>query len=140
MNLVKISLVEVVIAGVGAGLWPLVMQKSGLGGSAIALVCGICSFFAALCLFGMNGLQGVALASVKCLPAVAGGLMGALALLLLSDVAHKSSPKELATLYVVMLVVQIAMPVLYILLSHGHITFKQGVGLAAAVVAALLLA
>lgn len=131
---------EVIIAGIAAGAWPLIMQKSGLIGAPVAVVYSAISFVAALGLFwwtsGLKVTQGI---TVSWWWAVGAGVLAALALLFLSDVIGKTSSVQLSTLYIILLIVQISIPALfYVAINHG-VTLKQGIGFAAALAAALLL-
>ena len=97
----------VLIAGLGAGAWPLVMQRSGLSGPMVAVVYSLCSLAAAL--------------------------------VLLRTVVAKVTADKLSLLYIVMLLVQISVPILIFIVVNRGVSLKQGFGLAAALLAALLL-
>lgn len=133
--------VEVVLAGIAAGAWPLVMQRSGLIGAPVSLVYSAISFVAALGLLFWVGnvrtsFSGV---SIHWWWAIAAGVMAALALLFLSDVVGKTTPTQLSTLYIVLLMVQISIPAIFYIVASRGIGLKQGIGIALAFVAALLL-
>ncbi len=131
----------VVIAGACAGAWPLVMQRSGFSGPVVALVYSLCSLAAAAGLwliFRGSNISGVENQGNWGI-AIGAGALAAVALVLLSTVVAKVPAKELSLLYIVMLLVQIAVPVLIFVVINRGINLKQGLGLAAALVAALLL-
>ena len=131
----------VLIAGLGAGAWPLVMQRSGLSGPMVAVVYSLCSLAAALVLLLLSSAGKVASASQSpsWLPAIIAGLLAAMALLLLSTVVAKVTADKLSLLYIVMLLVQISVPILISIVVNRGVSLKQGFGLAAALLAALLL-
>ncbi|MDO8573086.1 MAG: hypothetical protein Q7S11_05035 [bacterium] len=141
LNFLLNPYVEVIIAGIAAGAWPLVMQRSGLIGAPVAIVYSAVSLIAAFGLLWWVGgfkefTQGT---SVNWWWAIGAGVLAALALLFLSDVVGKTSPLHLSTLYVLLLIVQISIPaIFYVVINHG-VSLKQGIGFILAIVAAFLL-
>ena len=141
LDILRNVYVEVIIAGIAAGAWPLVMQKSGLIGAPIAVVYSLVSLIAAVCLLvATGGIQiNVQSNTVQWGIALGAGLLAALSLLFLSDVVGRTSPTNLSTLYVLLLIAQISVPaIFYAVINHG-VNLKQGIGFIAAIVAALLL-
>ncbi|HEU5115001.1 MAG TPA: hypothetical protein VFT82_04525 [Candidatus Paceibacterota bacterium] len=132
------SYLMVIIAGACAGSWPLIMQKSGLSGAPAAIVYSVCSLAVALILFAAaKGSAGTA--PINWWVALAAGLLAAAALVLLSFVIGKTSPGQLSLLYIVMILVQVAVPAIFFAFTNGKITLQQVLGLMAALLAAFLL-
>lgn len=140
MDILRNVYVEVILAGIAAGAWPLVMQRSGLIGAPVALLCGLIALIAAtILIMASGGMQGQSQPIIWWI-ALGAGLLSALPFLLLGDVIGRTSATSLSTLYVLLLLVQISIPaIFYIVINHG-VTLKQGIGFLLAIVAALLLA
>ena len=140
-DFLRTAYIEVIIAGIAAGAWPLVMQRSGLIGAPVAVVYSAISLIAAIAfLVSTGGFHGAGQsASVNWWWAIGAGCLAALALLFLSDVVGKTSPVRLSTLYVVLLIVQISIPaIFYVVVNHG-LTAKHALGFITAIVAVVLL-
>jgi hypothetical protein len=129
----------VIIAGACAGAWPLVMQKSGLPGPLVALVYSLCSLAAAGALCFLGGVHSLPKQDMNWFIAIIAASLAAAALLLLSGVIEKVSARELSLLYVIMLLMQIAVPVIVFIAVNKGVSLRQGAGLTLAVIAALLL-
>lgn len=138
MDLLRNVYVEVIIAGIAAGAWPLVMQRSGLIGAPVALLCGLVALVTATVLiFASGGAQAQSQPTIWWIALVA-GLLSALPFLILGDVIGRVSSTSLSTLYIILLIVQISIPAIFYAVVHG-INLKQGIGFILAIAAALLL-
>jgi hypothetical protein len=141
MDTIRNVYVEVIIAGIAAGAWPLVMQKSGLIGAPVAVVYSGISLLAALALLLATGAFRASAqpTAINWWWAIGAGILAALALLFLSDVVGKTSSVRLSMLYVILLIVQISIPSLfYAVVNHG-VSAKQGIGFVLAIAAIFLL-
>lgn len=131
--------VRAILAGVLFGAWPLLMNKSGLSGNISSTVFA----FGALAIvlpFGIYEFQhvgrgtqvGWALVTSAC-------IMGGLGLLAFNGMLAKADPKTIGSLFVFMIVVQVATPALYQVFMDGGLTIRKTAGFVAAILAALLL-
>lgn len=137
MDLLRNVYVEVVLAGIAAGAWPLVMQKSGLIGAPVALLCGLVALIAATVLIIASGGAQAQSQPIIWWIALGAGFLSVLPFLLLGDVIGRTSPTNLSILYVLLLIIQISIPAIFYGIVHG-VTLKQGIGFIAAITAALL--
>lgn len=64
---------------------------------------------------------------------------GGLGLLAFNGMLSRATPQTVGSLFVLMLVVQIATPALYQVINSGEVTVSKAVGFAAAILAAFLL-
>ena len=126
-----------VLAGICFGIWPLFMNRSGLTGNVSS---------AAFCLVALIGVLPFAiksgsnsLATASWLMVVLAGLFGALGLLFFNGMLAKASMKTVGSLFVLMTVVQIAIPAIYQVIITGRLPLGKLTGFIAAVIAALLL-
>lgn len=138
MELLRNVYVEVIIAGIAAGAWPLVMQRSGLIGAPVAFLCGLVAFIAATVLIVVSGGVQTQAQPTLWWIALAAGLLSALPFLLLGDVIGRTSSTSLSTLYIILLLVQISIPAVFYAVVHG-VNLKQGIGFIFAIAAAFLL-
>ena len=132
--------IRAILAGVAWGIWPLVMNRSGLSGNissaAFAAVALLGTLpFAAFALRDMGG----PLAHANWTLVVVSGLLGAACMLLFNGMLAKAAPQNVGMLFVVMIVAQTAIPALYQTIMDGHLTASRMVGFAAAFVAAFFL-
>jgi hypothetical protein len=129
-----------VLAGVMFGIWPLLMNRSGLSGNVSSMV------FAAIILLGASPFavrefaldpQGPAHAIWSM--AIASGIAGTIGLLLFNGVVAKTTPQSIGALFVVMLIAQIAVPAVYSAVMNGGVSTSKAVGFALAAISAFLL-
>lgn len=130
--------VRALLAGLFFGLWPLLMNKSGLSGnvSALAFTVGVLVIVSPFALYELRGTT----TSVAWMMVVGACFAGAFGLLAFNGMLAKASPQTVGSLFVMMLVVQIATPALYQVMNDGGLTTTKAVGFAAAILAAFLLA
>jgi hypothetical protein len=126
------------LAGVGFGIWPLFMNKSGLNGNlssaAFSLVVFLCVLPCAV-----NGMGSGSFATANWTMIVIAGMFGAFGMLMFNGMIVKATPQNLGALFVTMILVQTATPVLYQVVVDGRLSVSRAVGFAAAFVAAVLL-
>lgn len=129
---------KAVLAGVFFGVWPLLMNRSGLTGniSAAAFALGALIVVSP---FAIHEFRGAAI-NVVWTMLVGACIFGGLGLLAFNGMLSKATPQAVGSLFVLVLVVQIAIPALYQIVSDGGLTISKCVGFAAAILAAYLLA
>lgn len=125
-----------IIAGVLFGIWPLVMNRSGLAGNLSSFV------FASVVLlsvfpFAVSNLSDIG--NSYWLWAVAAGVIAAFGLLLFNNVLSNSTPQSVGILVVLMILVQTVVPAVYQVIMNGEISMTKLTGFVLAVVASFLL-
>ena len=110
---------KAILAGLCFGLWPLFMNKSGLNSVEAS---------AALSLFLLRWQM--------VLPAC---LFDALGLLALNSLLSSASSAQAGSAFVIVTVVQVAVPAAYLAMLAGGLTPRSGIGLVAAAIAVYLL-
>ncbi|MDO8669677.1 MAG: hypothetical protein Q7K65_05280 [Candidatus Buchananbacteria bacterium] len=136
--------IKAVLAGILFGFWPLLMNRSGLVGNISALaftfVAGICILPFALWSIGHSfPIANWTFPVANWTLVILAGLFGAFGLLLFNGVLAKVTPGRVSALFVLMIVVQIAVPALYQVIMSGGLTISKGLGFVAAIIAAFLL-
>ena len=130
------AVLRMITAGVLFGMWPLIMNKSGLSGNTSTVL------FTAVILVivvPVGMYTGFTLSGSKWWFAVIAACAGALGLLIFNTGLSKAAPEEVGKLFVILTVVQVAIPACYHVYLSGELTLKTGIGFAAAVLAAILL-
>lgn len=129
--------IRAVLAGVLFGIWPLLMNRSGLNGNVSSAV------FSLACLAGTLPFalwsMGNSLATANWPIIAVAGVLGALGLLFFNGMLAKATSEKVGTLIVLAIVAQISIPALYQVVTNGGLTVSRGIGFAAAVLAAFLL-
>jgi hypothetical protein len=128
--------IKSVIAGILFGLWPLLMNRSGLSGNLITFV------FAAVVLlcvlpFAASSLHDIG--NAHWVWAVGGGILGAIGLIAFNTVLSKATPQTVGTFFVLMIIVQTAIPAVYQGIMNGGLPFTKIAGFVFAGIAAFLL-
>jgi len=130
------SLIKMIFAGVMFGAWPLLMNRSGLSGN-------LSSFVMTLTVVVMTTpfvlYQGLPNTGVMWGMAITASLVAGFGILALNDVLSKVAPHEIGALLVVMTLLQAATPAIYAVYMNGRVDSIKAIGLAMAVVAAVLL-
>lgn len=127
-----------VLAGVAFGIWPLLMNRSGLGGNTSAAVFSGLAFLVVLPFAIREG--GLAFNPTMVTFAIGAGIAGGLGLLAFNGMLATATPAQVGRLFVIMILVQVAVPAIYQVIMDGGVSLKEGVGLGFALMAALLLA
>lgn len=125
------------LAGVFFGIWPLFMNRSGLGGNTSS---------AAFCLVALVGVlpfalqsTGITLPNANWLMVIFAGAFGAAGLLVFGGILAKATPQNIGTIFVFMTVVQITVAAVYQTFMNGGASFSKIGGYITAGVAAYLL-
>lgn len=129
--------IKAVLAGIFFGIWPLFMNRSGLSGNVSSVVFSLGTFIALIPIaIGSNGFN---LPQAKwSMVALACGT-AAIGLLAFNGMLAGANPKDVGTLFVIMIVVQTATPALYQVVMNGNISAPKLAGFVLAGVAGFLL-
>lgn len=126
-----------IIAGIFFGIWPLLMNRSGLNGSvasfAFAFTVLICVFPFALSNPSVN------VSSYNLVFAIGAGILGAAGLLLFNGVLAKANLQNVGLLFVIMLIAQTVVPAVYQSIMTGGISFQKILGFILATISIVLL-
>ena len=124
------------IAGILFGIWPLLMNRSGLSGNLSTFV------FASvvlLCVFPFSASSLHNLGSAHWMWAIAAGIIGSMGLLAFNSVLSKAAPQNVGIFIVLMIIVQTIVPAVYQAIITGGLPFTKIIGFVLAAVAAYLL-
>ncbi len=128
--------VKALLSGVFFGLWPLFMNKSGLSGNLSAMTfSALVLLFVAPFAIGEIGHQ----ADIRWSLVVIAASFGAVGIVCFNTMLSKATPQSLGTLFVLMIVIQTAIPAIYQVIKDGGLTPMKGAGFVLAAVAAVLL-
>ncbi len=128
-------IVKSVLTGICWGIWPLIMNKSGLGGNASSL------FFIGIMLvvvypFTIGNIGNTA--GVNWWFVVIASILGGVGTLLFNGMLAKSTAANVGLLIVITFVLEIAISAVYKAYIDG-LTLKQGIGFVCAIASAILL-
>ena len=127
-------------SGVLFGIWPLLMNKSGLDGFASAAILGGISFITMLPVaFASGQMQQVSITPQLGFVLVS-GIMSGVGVLLFNTMLAKVSTREVGAMILIMIMVQISIPAIYQMVQSGEFSPKEIGGIACAFTAAYLLA
>lgn len=127
-----------VLAGIFFGLWPLLLNRSGLNGNfASVIFAGIGFIFILGVSIFTNSIQSSS--NPNWYMVMAAGIASAMGVLLLNSVLAKISPANVSTIFVLMLIVQISIPAIYQVIVSGSLSIQKTVGFILAGVTAWLL-
>jgi uncharacterized membrane protein len=126
-----------ILSGVAFGIWPLLMNRSGLSGNTSSL---IFSFIVLICItpFAAGGIS--AITNANWLMAILAGIVGAIGVMAFNGMLSKATPQNVGTLFVLMIVVQTVTPAVYSVVMNGGISLSKAIGFVLAAIAAILLA
>ncbi len=128
---------KALIAGIFFGVWPLLMQRSGLGGNVSSLAFAV---LVALCVspFALSSIGD--LSGVKWAFVVSAGIAGAVGILSFNGMLAKATAQNVSVLFVLMIVTQTAVPAIYgIIMNGGRLSLVRLAGFALAIASAILL-
>jgi hypothetical protein len=125
-----------IIAGVFFGIWPLLLNRSGLNGNIATLVY---VFVVLVCVIPFSLTRLVEISSAHWIYVVGAGIFGAIGLLLFNDVVAKATVKNIGLLFVLMLIAQTVVPAAYQSFVSDGISFQRLLGYLFAIISAILL-
>jgi hypothetical protein len=128
---------KAVAAGICFGIWPLFMNKSGLNSAEASAALSLFLLAVVSPFLLVNGLP--QLSAVRWEMALPACVFDALGLLALNSLMSSASSAEAGRAFVIVTVVQVAIPAIYLAVLAGGLTLKTVFGLAAAFIAVLLL-
>lgn len=124
-----------VMAGISWGIWPLLASQSGLSGNARALVLTAIALVFTVPFAMKDGFGNLQVGRTSL---VIAGILMATGMLLFNRMLAKADKNQVASLFIIMLMAQIAVPALFQVFS-GNMTSKQIIGIIAAIIAGILL-
>ncbi len=129
--------IRAILAGALFGIWPLLMNKSGLSGnvSSAAFCLGALAIVSPFALYGLRGPT----LSIVWSMLIGACICGGLGLLAFNGMLSKATPKQVGNLFVLMIVVQVAIPALYQIYNDGGLAPRKALGFLSAIVTVLLL-
>jgi hypothetical protein len=130
-------ILKAVASGTCFGIWPLFMNKSGLNSAEASAALSVFLLAVVSPFLLANGLP--PLSAVRWEMALPACLFDALGLLALNSLLSSASSAEAGRAFVIVTVVQVAVPAIYLAILAGGLTLKTVFGLAAAVIAVYLL-
>jgi len=128
---------KAILAGFCFGLWPLFMNKSGLNSVEASAALGLFLLAVVTPLLLVNGVQ--QLSMIRWQMALPACLFDALGLLALNSLLSSAASAQAGSAFVIVTVVQVAVPAAYLAMLAGGLTPRSGMGLAAAAIAVYLL-
>ncbi len=128
--------VKAVVSGILFGIWPLLMNRSGLSGNLSTLVFATV-VLACVFVVSFSSLQNITITSLPW--AIGAGIVGAFALLVFNSILAKATPQAVGTFIVLMIVAQIVVPATYQAILNGGLPFSKIAGFVFATIAAILL-
>ena len=126
---------KAVLAGLSFGVWPLLMNRSGLNGNIATFI------FTSIVLVSVFPFAFGSMGNIhnaNWLMVIGAGIFGAIGMLSFNNILAKATPQIVSSLFVLMLTVQIIAPAIYQVVVGG-ITIAKGFGFALAMIAAVLL-
>ena len=126
-----------VAAGIFFGAWPLLMNRSGLHGLPAAI---LLSGFTTVCVVTVGMLtNNISFTGIHWGFALSAGATGAIGLIVFNAGLANATPAVVGKLFIMMILVQTAIPAVYHTIVNQHLDAKTGAGLLAAFTAAYLL-
>lgn len=128
--------VKAILTGILFGSWPLLMNRSGLGGNISSFVLVIVML---VCILPFSIGNFGEIFNANLMFAVGAAVLGAAGILLLNGILFKATSQNLGPLLVLVFVAQIVVSSVYHIIMTGGITVTKGIGFTLAVVTAILL-
>ena len=128
---------QAILAGLCIGVWPLFMNKSGLNSVEASAALSLFLLAVVVPFLLVNGVQ--QLSTIRWQMALPACLFDALGLLALNSLLSSASSAQAESAFVIVTVVQVAVPAAYLAMLAGGVTQRSGIGLVAAAIAVYLL-
>jgi hypothetical protein len=125
-----------VISGFLFGAWPLIMNRSGLDGYTSAV---LFEFFALLVVLPIALIKGMSVMGTKWWLAILAAILAGFGIIFFTSGLSKTTTHNVAKFFLIMLVVQTAVPVCYHVIENQELSFKNKLGLISALITAFLL-
>ncbi len=133
----KDALIRTIIAGLFFGMWPLLMNRSGLAGNLSSAAFAGIALLIVLPFAVHGGFQ--SLQTVKMSFVVAAGIAGGIGLLAFNGMLARVTREQVGMMFVIMIMVQATVPVVYHIVMTGDYSLRKLAGILAAFVAIILL-
>lgn len=124
-----------IISGILFGAWPLLMNRSGLHWVNASIVLLLVALALITPFFWISSTT----REVSWGFAIAAGCASALGIFLFNSGFSQLQPENTAPYFMLMLMVQVAVPALYHVYMNGVVSLREGVGFCTAIITALLL-
>lgn len=128
--------IKAALAGIAFGIWPLLMNRSGLNGNFASLLFTIV-ILVFVAPFAIGNVPDTSKANWPML--VGAGIISGLGLLAFNAMLTKATVQNVSSLFVIMIVVQISLPAIYDIAINGGMTATKSLGFILALGAAILL-
>lgn len=125
-----------IIAGILLGLWPIVMNRSGLTGNLSAAVFSGAAFAITIPFAIQTGIAGTVSGWAI---GISAGVIAGIGIILFNGVLARAPKEIVGSLFITMITVQIMIPITTHILVNREISIKHVVGFAAAIVAVIFL-
>jgi hypothetical protein len=130
--------IRAILTGIFFGIWPLLMNRSGLSGNVSSFVL-VVIMLGCILPFSIGNLGSIFNPDVKWLFAMGASVCGGAGILLLNSVLARATPKHVGLLLVLTFVLQMIVPAVYHVVVTGGLTVTKGAGFALAITSAILL-
>ncbi len=127
------------IAGACFGIWPLLINRSGIDGFASAAVFSLVVLLVVAPVAITTGQLQSMNTTWSLLFIVAAGLCGGLGILFFNTMLAKVSKEEVGITFILMIMIQLAVPAIWHMISSGEYTPKRIIGVLGAFIVAYLL-
>ena len=130
--------VRAMLTGISFGIWPLLMNRSGLSGNVSSLVL-VVVMLGCILPFSVGDLGSIIGPDIKWTFAIGASFFGAAGILLLNNILAVATPQRVSPLLVLAFVLQMVVPAVYHVIVTSGVTLTKGTGFAFAITAAILL-
>jgi hypothetical protein len=127
-----------ILTGIFFGIWPLLMNRSGLSGNVASLVL-VVVMLGCILPFSVGNLGSIISPDIKWTFAIGASFFGAAGILLLNNILAMATPQRVSLLLVLTFVLQLVVPAVYHVIVTSGVTVTKGAGFAFAIAAAILL-
>lgn len=127
------------VAGVCFGVWPLFANRSGLSTGNMLTLLILCVATLFVSFFAFAEPESKSMGSAKWGMVIAAGLISAVGMMFFNAMLAKAEPKEVGGLFISMVLVQTAVPVIYQVVMDKKPTDVQICGFILAIIAVVLI-
>lgn len=131
--------IHAAISGILFGIWPLLMQRSGIVNVYVSTAIMEVFVLSTLLPFGIANFNSLEFAKMNWSYIIVASISAAFGVLVFNGGLAKSTSANVSTFFVLMMVVQVVVPALYYLYMNGGITASKLFGFGFAVLAAYFL-